>query len=273
MTPRRTAIARMDEEIARPTDTLSNLEKNTLCFIYRLPTETLEAIFIQNAHDYFRDARGWRCGPIVPSWVNVSYVSRHWRNVALNCATLWTYLFVTTPRWTEELLARSKQASLKLDVYACGRDEERRVFRFLEQVMDHVERIQELDLAIEPHDAFLSKLCSRAPRLQHLQLMCKSYYSYWSSISFQDPPALRTLRLMHCSVPLDSFKLSGLTKLNLRQVFASSKTSRSSWQCSVAWKISTTYISTMPLLAPSIFSPAPHSIASKRSICFIFPSF
>ncbi|KAN0097120.1 hypothetical protein V8E55_001566 [Tylopilus felleus] len=220
MTPRRMAIARMDEEIARPTDTLSNLEKNTLCFIYRLPTETLEAIFIQNAHDYFRDARGWRCGPIVPSWVNVSYVSRHWRNVALNCATLWTYLFVTTPRWTEELLARSKQASLKLDVYACGRDEERRVFRFLEQVMDHVKRIQELylDLAIEPHDAFLSKLCSRAPRLQHLQLMCKSYYSDWSSISFQDPPALRTLRLMHCSVPLDSFKLSGLTKLNLRQV-------------------------------------------------------
>ena len=208
----------MDEEIARPMDTLSNLKRNTLCFIYRLPTETLETIFLQGAHDYFRDTRG--CGPIpiAPRWVNVSYVSRHWRNVALNCATLWTHLFLTAPRWTEELLARSKQASLKLDVKAYSRDEKRRAFRFLEQVTDHVERIQELYLDLYPQDAFLSKLSSRAPRLQHLQFISRSYYSDWSSISFQDPPALRTLRLVHCSVSLDSFKLSGLTELSLRWV-------------------------------------------------------
>jgi hypothetical protein len=46
-------------------------------------------------------------------WVNVSYVCRHWRNVALNCATLWTYLFVMSPRWTEELLARSKAGTIE----------------------------------------------------------------------------------------------------------------------------------------------------------------
>ncbi|KAF8559424.1 hypothetical protein OG21DRAFT_1368133, partial [Imleria badia] len=86
-------------------------QRNSPSFIFRLPIEILEIIFIHCARDYYtKDGR--RPTPTVPSWVNVSYVCCHWRNVALDCPTLWTYLFATSPRWTEELLARSKQAPL-----------------------------------------------------------------------------------------------------------------------------------------------------------------
>ena len=52
--------------------------------------------------------------PYIPSWVNVSYVCSHWRNTALNCPTLWTCHFNLSLCWAEELLLRSKQASLEI---------------------------------------------------------------------------------------------------------------------------------------------------------------
>jgi len=111
--------------------------------INTLPTEILEIIFIHCAFDYYHEDHDQYTTSRVPSWVNVSYVSRHWRHVALNCPTLWTYLFITSPRWMEELLARSKQASLKLHAYLCTPYEP-----CFEQVMNHPERIQELFLDI-----------------------------------------------------------------------------------------------------------------------------
>ncbi|KAF8437306.1 hypothetical protein L210DRAFT_2365089 [Boletus edulis BED1] len=104
---------RVDEEIAKQIRLLCDLQtqRNSFLPISRLPIETLAAIFIYSARDYHHSGHPTRTAP---DWVNVSYVCRHWRNVALNCATLWSYLFVVSPRWTEELLARSKQASLKL---------------------------------------------------------------------------------------------------------------------------------------------------------------
>ncbi|KAF8557608.1 hypothetical protein OG21DRAFT_1505103 [Imleria badia] len=45
-----------------------------------------------------------------------SSVCRYWRGVALDCPTLWAYHFVVSLRWTEELLARSQQTSLKIRI-------------------------------------------------------------------------------------------------------------------------------------------------------------
>ncbi|KAF8437303.1 hypothetical protein L210DRAFT_3547457 [Boletus edulis BED1] len=146
-----------------------------------------------------------------PNWVNVSYVCRHWRNVALNCPTLWGYLFITSPSWTEELLARSKQASLKLRAnleYQSGRD---RGLRFVRRVMNHIERIQELYLFLPDcfEDHFLS---SPAPRLQTLMITVnyqKGSSHQFSALFDGDTPAL---------LPWDSFTLHGLTTLDLRFV-------------------------------------------------------
>ncbi|KAF8555387.1 hypothetical protein OG21DRAFT_1496338 [Imleria badia] len=215
-----TAIAHgMDDEMTN--SALSNLEiqRNFVCFIHLLPTEILEAIFIHCACDYYglvtlvyRVSR-----PTAPSWVNVSYVCRHWRSVALNCPTLWTYLSTTSPRWTEAFLCRSKQASLKVVVHVNSKNE---VSRFMEKVVKHSERIQELLVHLSTgHHEFLSKLSSPAPRLQRLEITMDNLPWEGSYVPFNgDTPALRTLYLKECLVPWHSLKLSGLTSLCLRNV-------------------------------------------------------
>jgi hypothetical protein len=213
------AQARIDEEI-------SNLRtrRNTFSLISRLPTETLATIFIHGARDYHRDSDRGYFTRTAPSWVNVSYVCRHWRGVALNCPSLWTYVFMTSQRCTEELLARSKRASLMLHVKLGFREKSPRVSRFVEQVTNHTERIQELSLRLPATHTLdvLSKLSSRAPRLKNLTIdfiLVRRDPSERSFVLFSgDTPALRTLELTHCPVPLHSFKLIGLTTLSLHRV-------------------------------------------------------
>ena len=222
-----THVVRMDQEPIRQRSRLFNscAERNSLPFIFRLPTEILEIIFIHRARDYHSKA-SCDSTPTVPSWVNISYVCRRWRNVTLNCATLWTYLFVTSPRWTEELLARSGNAPLKLHVNPdpCRCDTTFLELGIVEQVMNRVERIQELCLHLpftsDDHH-FFSKLSSRAPCLQKLKISTEGDFdcSQWSSVLFDgDTPALRTLELTGCSVPWYSFTLGGLTTLSLNNV-------------------------------------------------------
>ncbi|KAF8433015.1 hypothetical protein L210DRAFT_3557338 [Boletus edulis BED1] len=214
----------LDEEIAKQIRLLCDLQtqRNSCSLISRFPTEILAAIFVCSARDY----HSTHYYPIeaAPSWVNVSYVCRHWRNVALNCPTLWSYLFITSPRWTEELLARSKQASLKLradiDVYPNGTCRDDGGLPFVRRVMNHIERIQELHLNL-PHsfkDHFLS---SPAPCLQNLKISVgyqNEPYQQFPALFDGNTPALRTLELLCCPVPWHSFTLNGLTTLNLRSV-------------------------------------------------------
>ena len=168
------AQACIDEEITKQILSLCNLHtrRNTFSLISRLPTETLATIFIHCAHDYHCEDLG-HFTRTVPDWVNVSYVCRQWRNVTLNCPTLWSYIFMTSQRWTEELLARSKQASLKLRVRPGRWDKTLWGLYLVEQVTKQVERIQELYLhlpAMNTHEV-LSKLSSQAPRLQTQNLI------------------------------------------------------------------------------------------------------
>ncbi|KAF8136118.1 hypothetical protein EV363DRAFT_1428578 [Boletus edulis] len=204
----------VEEEVARQKSVLSNL--HTYAFISRLPTETLQDIFIHCARDYHY--QNLYPTVSVPSWVNVSYVCRHWRNVALESPTLWTYIFIMSRRWTEVLLARSKQASLKIRVSLIPRER----LSCVGMVMNHVERIQELCLHLPARaSSILSRLSSRAPRLQDLDITVvipDSPVEWPSSLFDGAPPALRTLKLATCPVPLHSFRLSALTVLHLVDV-------------------------------------------------------
>ncbi|KAF8433045.1 hypothetical protein L210DRAFT_3486677 [Boletus edulis BED1] len=213
-------VALAVEEVMGQKSALSNFHApwNAHPFIFRLPPEVLEDIFIQCASDYHCEHDGTPTSA-APSWVNVSYVCHHWRHVALNCATVWTYVFITSQRWTEELLARSRQASLKIRISLFNE------FQFLntvEKVMNHLDRIQELcvDVPALYDKQVLSKLSSRAPRLQTLQITLDDDPSLgWPSSLFAGvPPALHTLELSFCSVRLSSFKLNALTTLGLHDV-------------------------------------------------------
>lgn len=215
------SIAHTDEEntVTRHIPALSNIHAPSISFVVRLPIDILAAIFIEGSRDYYDRYNSGHHISTAPSWVNVSYVCRHWRHVSLNCPTLWSYLFDTSPHWTQELLSRSKHAPLKAYVDLDFGHK----FPFLEQVMTHVERLEEFRFRLPwtTNDQIFSILSLPAPRLRYLTIL-PSYMSLrsdWPSVLFGgDTPALRTLELTSCLLPWYSLNLSGLTNLDLCRV-------------------------------------------------------
>ena len=216
--------AYIDEEIDKHLLSLSNLraQKNAFLPICRLPPEILANIFTHGARDYHENngLSGFR----IPGWVNVSYVCRHWRNVALDCPTLWTYHFTASLRWTEELLVRSKQASLRIRICCDSLTPGSWWSALLERLLSHAERIQELRLRV-PTVVLPSKLILCGPRLEILDIcvLWSNPFEWTSVIDDGDIPSLRTLQLTDCLLPWHSLNLTGLTTLFLCRVPAQSK--------------------------------------------------
>ena len=191
----------IDNEINKQMILLSNLcaQKNSFLPIFHLPPETLADIFIHGAQCKYHEDNS-SSPSCVPHWVNVSYVCRHWRNVALNCSMLWTYHFTVSLRWTEELMARSGQAPLKI----CIKDDYHirlSLHHIVEKVLDHTERIQELCINIRgqsPH--------SVEDTLNH------AFRSYTNG---DGTLPLHTLKLYGCPLPSSAFSLSGVKTLFL----------------------------------------------------------
>jgi len=201
-----------------------NAQTNPFCPISRLPPELLENIFIHNARDSYVYGKYGNSMPAAPNWANVSYVCRHWRDVALGCPSLWTYIPRTSQRWTQELLARSKNVPLKVYGGIRPGDEPSRMLSIVEQVLNHMERIQTLYLHLpslsQVRDSrILSKfLFSCAPCLEYLDLLGFEIIDGpgVSLLHFEgETPALRILKLADCSLPWYSFRLNGLTVLEL----------------------------------------------------------
>ena len=96
--------------IARLEETIRALKsrRNELSPISRLPTEILCNIFKLQV-----TLNDWDI-PRPDSWNNFSQVSRHWRSLALSAPELWTDIILSYPRWTHEMLKRSKKAKLTI---------------------------------------------------------------------------------------------------------------------------------------------------------------
>jgi len=138
----------------------------------RLPPELLAAIFLDYMQQY--DHLLTYTMSTVPPWVNVSYVCRYWRSVALNCANLWTQFFFVSSKWMDELLRRSKTAPLiiYLDLY-CLKPTPWQIC-CLEKALGHMERIQDLWINCGCFKDVLSmihaRLTAAAPLLRSLHL-------------------------------------------------------------------------------------------------------
>ncbi|KAF9232497.1 hypothetical protein BU15DRAFT_81184 [Melanogaster broomeanus] len=201
------AQARIDYEVALLRLPISALlaRRNALSPVSRLPPEVLANIFLYQAHSFYQD-HGYSHTSGAPPWANVSYTCHHWRNVALSCPSLWSFLFVSSPRWTEELLSRTKMVPLRIRVdVGCSTQEE---MMFFEKVTTDVTRIQDLSLKFPRSlaEGFFSKLSTPAPLLHTLQT-----------------PALRTLELYRCHISWSSPTLTSLTILRLRDIALSSR--------------------------------------------------
>ncbi|PPQ99856.1 hypothetical protein CVT24_009607 [Panaeolus cyanescens] len=101
-----------------------SLRNQTSSAIYRLSPDILATIFeylaIESPTTYSitqEDSQSPQ-GPkhrVNLNWATVSHVCHLFRSVALDCATLWTSLDLTSPKWTELQLRRCKGANLALN--------------------------------------------------------------------------------------------------------------------------------------------------------------
>ena len=252
-------LALINDDISRQKSISHNLhsQRNHLAPISRLPTDLLESIFIRLACDNF-------CGdaPRVGRWVHISHVSSHWRNVALNCPILWSYILFTSQYWIDVFLAISAQAPLKLWIDVHYQVDSCKLSEFIDKILEHAERIEELHFYTRCWNKLTSQcfatLYSSASRLRVLIFSMKPFTSSFYGVI---PPYHfpRTLR--------------GVTTLSLRFNHPFNKTCQDSKLCSVACQILYTFISTVPLRVQVIPSAAQSSIRCGGLIYPVFHDF
>ncbi|KAF5312267.1 hypothetical protein D9619_003545 [Psilocybe cf. subviscida] len=160
-------------------------------------------------------------------WIAVSRVCQHWRLAAINEPSLWTDLPTFYPKWTMEMLQRSKNAGLVVNFYDTLDD------ALLTAIFDHILRIAELTVKGEKRlkklmDKF--SLCS-TPRLEKL---CIENDSHTSSENippmrlpnslFSNAVGLKHLKLIRIDIDWQSHLFSRpLTLLELGQISPSAK--------------------------------------------------
>ncbi|KAJ7503354.1 hypothetical protein B0H11DRAFT_2222637 [Mycena galericulata] len=146
--------------MAEVVETQSNLAP-----IANLPPEILADIFV-------------RCVPVTTrrlrtdaSWLNITLVSKLWREVALACPDFWSTLVLTRPKWTPILLERSKMAALiiRADLGKTSPGSLQSV------LLDNASRLGTLDIRSPSYylDGLLYHLkdAGAAPRLQDVKIV------------------------------------------------------------------------------------------------------
>ncbi|KAF9232496.1 hypothetical protein BU15DRAFT_81183 [Melanogaster broomeanus] len=189
---------------------LSLLKGTLFSPVCRLPPDVLATIFLYQAYSFYRDPRysgTWGA----PPWANVSYICRHWRDVALNTSSLWSFLFVSPARWTEELLSRTKMLPVRIRINVGHWDREEMIF--LEQVTTDVTRIPGsfLGAPSQPRGRGLFQTVDTCAALAHVASFLERH------------PVLQVLELYHCHVPWSSPIFTALTSLRLRDIASSSQ--------------------------------------------------
>ncbi|GLB41913.1 hypothetical protein LshimejAT787_1005130 [Lyophyllum shimeji] len=217
----------IDQEMQRLENSIRLLKsrRNILAPISRLPPEMLAKIF---AHRVAECAES----PNLLEWIRVSHVSRHWRAVALDCPSLWGNLVFTRPKWSEEMLKRSKMASLvvKADLTCITP----RIFEAVRLALLHGSRIH--DLQLRAASATLDRLLAadlslEMPMIRSLSLSVPRVARFGTDEGFTIPttilngptPYLKRLELQKCNISWDSSLLRGLTHLTIRDVTASAR--------------------------------------------------
>ncbi|KAI0066398.1 hypothetical protein BV25DRAFT_1912479 [Artomyces pyxidatus] len=150
------------------------MRRNEFALVSRLPVEIMIHIFSLLADAYpagvvqEEDTGQWvrRLG-----WIQITFVCRRWRFVALDHPHLWRDVKVDLPGgWTETMISRSKSARLRMD-FLIGL--EIRVFRVLRSrqrqvVLQHIHRIELLRLPSSQET--VDALTAPAPMLQVLEI-------------------------------------------------------------------------------------------------------
>ncbi|KAF8202150.1 hypothetical protein BJ912DRAFT_430414 [Pholiota molesta] len=234
----------IDEAIERCQNTILALrsQRNDVASTSCLPPEILTRIFwfaqSEDQSDQGEEDEGDEedekpsDGPSFLKWIRLTHVCRHWRNVAINSPTLWVNPPLGNLPWAEEMLKRSKEASLviKADI-SPGVP----VTPGLKLALKHGSRVKDLSIRnvnLEQWNDLQEELPKSTPRLEFLSLRAAPPAQEWDDSDADDEEwdpipisktflckteRLRYLELTNCEIDWDfpSSLLSSLTHLKL----------------------------------------------------------
>ncbi|KZT01967.1 uncharacterized protein LAESUDRAFT_443862 [Laetiporus sulphureus 93-53] len=160
-------------------------------------------------------------GPL--SWVLVSHVCHHWREVAISTPLLWTSVPVDKgPRVSDIWLQRSHDSPM--DIVYRGRIKNVQIFA--DTIRPHIHRLRTLHLGTlsQPFaHAMMSMLPESTSVLEHLRLHVLPYVTTAGStldFSIDQFPGLRTLSLREVSLRSSLQMVYGLTEVDLSETLA-----------------------------------------------------
>jgi len=139
--------------------------RNTLAPINRLPDLLLYTIFSCFQKDC--RIRPWKS----LDWIRVTHVCREWRGIALDHATLWTYIPFHCQQWIPETIKRSKSAKLTFEVLT----NDAKFHTLKKLIRQHISRLQVLKIYGGIAEQQLQKLFDDLPAGSATQLQCLQF--------------------------------------------------------------------------------------------------
>ncbi|KAL4264321.1 F-box domain-containing protein [Pleurotus pulmonarius] len=205
------AIRAIDHQLSQLDHSARTLRsrRNALAPISTLPPEILSMVFM-----YMEAASNHSL-----AWIKVSHVCQHWRAVALDSPRLWTNIVLSRPKWTREMLKRSKMAPL--DIKADLSFLTPRLLEVVRLIMEQIHRTRSLNITAN-HSTLNSIFAGLhdAPLLRSLNLRDSQRHGLLPTDSPSVPfamkaPRLRHLELLQCNVEWNSPFLRPLTHFKL----------------------------------------------------------
>lgn len=117
--------------------------RNLLISIVRLPPEILSTIFEFTASAYRHPISGY----FNMGWTGVSHVCHQWRQVALRCLSLWSYVDFSYPGWAPEILRRAQTIPLMVAMKVYPNHLSRDTFQLFRTLSFLV--VKELDIQVD----------------------------------------------------------------------------------------------------------------------------
>ena len=191
---------------------------NNASHMQGLPVEILELVMIACAFpppsiyftsDYSR----------APKWINITYVCRHWCQVALQCPHLWTHITNSlSASWVVALLNRSGTQALAVEIHGTLLA----VPALESHLPAHISRVRHLRLDFYQISDHLERtavgvLATPAPILESLIINNSTNLNLGEGLFAGYTPRLQRLCINHDLHVLPRFLLSNLTHLEIER--------------------------------------------------------
>ncbi|KAF8642975.1 hypothetical protein AX16_009288 [Volvariella volvacea WC 439] len=222
-------IAHVDAEIARLKAHLIQLHRrrNALMPLSRLPLELVTSVLQHLIEEADTPQATRPNSEVTPffSWTTATQVYAHWRNAALGCPGLWTYLSTTNLAWFKAFLQRSRNQSVCIDT-SQGKAQDGEYDEMLQLLASNMQRVRSLTLLPECGEKKLLTLRNiPAPQLEILKCNVRGIMVHGHArVESPQPDIMSKLRKLEIASGFEGLAsflphtLSTVTNLNLRRL-------------------------------------------------------